>query len=58
MKRLSNISPFILLLIPVFVMMIFTFTSSIQQHNSTEENAMKTSFQAPSLSKITAAIVK
>ncbi|MGY0039851.1 hypothetical protein [Pedobacter sp. NJ-S-72] len=40
MKKLTNVSPFILLLIPVFVMMIFAITSnkSITQRN---EVAMK-----------------
>ncbi|MBB6273408.1 hypothetical protein HDF26_003868 [Pedobacter cryoconitis] len=35
MKKLTNVSPFILLLIPVFVMMIFAVTGnkSITQHD-------------------------
>jgi len=41
MKKLTNVSPFILLLIPVFVMMIFAITSNknIAQHDGL---AMKT----------------
>lgn len=35
MKKLANVSPFILLLVPVFVMMLLTFTTSI--NSNTEE---------------------
>ncbi len=42
MKRLSNISPFILLLVPVFVMMLLTF-SSTGDAGMQNETALKTS---------------
>ena len=32
MKKLANVSPFILLLVPVFVMMLLTFTTSINSN--------------------------
>ena len=32
MKKLTNVSPFILLLVPVFVMMLLTFTTSINSN--------------------------
>lgn len=41
MKKLTNISPFILLLIPVFVMMIFAITST-NTMNQHDELAIKT----------------
>jgi hypothetical protein len=41
MKTLSNISPFILLLVPVFVMTLLAFTTSINNHQN-EEAALKT----------------
>jgi len=43
MKRLSNISPFILLLIPVFLMALFTIIP-VNQNNNDDQNeaAVKT----------------
>lgn len=41
MKRLSNISPFILLLVPVFVMMLLTFSSTAEA-GMQNETALKT----------------
>jgi len=49
MNKLSNISPFIVLLVPVFVMMIFAFTKNIQPHTNKEEAALKTTVQSPSM---------
>ncbi len=60
MKSLSNISPFILLLVPVFVMILFTFTGALN-HTKTannEEAALKTTSHAPSILKISAAFTK
>jgi len=44
MKRLSNISPFILLLIPVFLMALFTIIPVNQNNNNDDQNeaAVKT----------------
>jgi len=39
MKKLTNVSPFLLLLVPVFVMMILTFASGTNAQN--EEMASK-----------------
>jgi len=41
MKKLANVSPFILLLVPVFVMMLLTFTTSINSTNEQENLAAK-----------------
>ena len=38
MKKLANVSPFILLLVPVFVMMLLTFTTSINSTTVEQEN--------------------
>ena len=38
MKKLANVSPFILLLVPVFVMMLLTFTTSINETVREQEN--------------------
>jgi len=42
MKRLSNISPFILLLLPVFIMMLFTFGSADSSKGSNDQVVLKT----------------
>jgi len=42
MKRLSNISPFILLLIPVFLMALFTIIPVDQNNNDQDESTVKT----------------
>lgn len=41
MKRLSNISPFLLLLVPVFFMMILTFATPMASENQDHEVAVK-----------------
>jgi hypothetical protein len=43
MKRLSNISPFILLLVPVFFMMILAFAAPVASENQNDEMAIKAS---------------
>jgi hypothetical protein len=42
MKRLSNISPFILLLVPVFIMMLLTFGSTDNSKASNDQAVLKT----------------
>ena len=42
MKRLSNISPFILLLLPVFIMMLFTFGTAESSKDSNDQVVLKT----------------
>lgn len=45
MKRLSNISPFILLLIPVFIMMVLTFGTRAENPTQNEQVVLKTEQQ-------------
>lgn len=59
MKKLSNVSPFLLLLFPVFIMMLFTIvtnTSTTQE----DEVALKTTKSTPTstIVKATIAILK
>ncbi|MDB5020154.1 MAG: hypothetical protein JWQ28_1281 [Pedobacter sp.] len=42
MKRLSNISPFILLLVPVFIMMLLTFGTADNGKASNDQVVLKT----------------
>nr|WP_294871686.1 hypothetical protein [uncultured Pedobacter sp.] len=42
MKKLANVSPFLLLLVPVFIMMILTFATSISNSHN-EDVALKSS---------------
>ena len=59
MKKLSNVSPFLLLLFPIFIMMLFAFTTISNTSNQEEEIAIKTSKSATSVViKATAAILK
>ncbi|QNK62912.1 hypothetical protein H7F33_20640 [Pedobacter sp. PAMC26386] len=59
MKNLFNISPFILLLAPVFVLMILTFTTSANRADQTAETAAKTNITtASSLDKASVSIAK
>lgn len=41
MKRLSNISPFILLLVPVFIMMLLTFGSNVNSKATNDQVVLK-----------------
>jgi hypothetical protein len=59
MKKLSNVSPFILLLVPVFMMFVLAFATSTISASQTEEVAVKTtSSTSNNLIKATAAILK
>lgn len=59
MKKLSNVSPFILLLVPVFMMFVLAFATSSISTNQTEEVALKsTPSTSNSLIKATTAILK
>lgn len=60
MKKLANVSPFILLLIPVFVMMIVVLTTSVISNNQGEELAVKSApaSNAGTLIKVIPAILK
>jgi hypothetical protein len=59
MKKLSNVSPFILLLVPVFMMMVLAFATATTTISQNEEVALKA---APSTTntiiKATTAILK
>ena len=52
MKKLTNISPFLLLLVPIFVMMIFSFTAANTANQNEDEVALKTSTSKITLFKI------
>ncbi|WP_367864906.1 hypothetical protein [Pedobacter sp. WC2423] len=59
MKSLFNISPFILLLVPAFVMMILTFATSASHTDQASEVAAKTTTTtAASLDKASISIAK
>lgn len=45
MKKLTNVSPFILLLVPVFMMMVFTVTTNVKPA-AVNEVAMKAKAQS------------
>lgn len=58
MKKLSNVSPFLLLLFPVLIMMVLAFATS-NVNNPGEEVALKTTTNTPSIMvKATSAIIK
>jgi hypothetical protein len=52
MKKLTNVSPFLLLLVPVFVMMLLTFAIS-STNNQNEEVVMKSPASKVTVSKVT-----
>jgi len=58
MKSLFNISPFLLLLVPAFVMMILTIATSASHADQTSEVAVKTTVTAASLDKASLSIAK
>ncbi|RZL28087.1 MAG: hypothetical protein EOO96_21370 [Pedobacter sp.] len=57
MKKLANTSPFLLLLLPVFMMMVFTLTINTNQNN-TEEIVVKPAKNSASIIKQATAIFK
>ncbi len=57
MKKLSNVSPFLLLLFPVLIMMVFAFATT-NVNNQDQELALKTSAPTTSIAKATTAILK
>ena len=59
MKKLSNVSPFLLLLFPVFIMMLFTIATSTSIPQE-DEVAIKTtkSTTTNTIVKVTTAILK
>lgn len=52
MKKLSNVSPFLLLLVPIFVMMLFTLMPSANNNQNDDEVALKSSTSKISIIKI------
>lgn len=59
MKKLSNVSPFILLLAPVFMMFVLAFATSSIHTNQNEEVALKAAPSTTgSIIKATTAILK
>jgi len=57
MKRLTNVSPFLLLLVPIFVVMLLSFTSSEIVSAKNDEVALKTNSKA-NLTKVNSSFVK
>jgi hypothetical protein len=57
MKKLSNVSPFLLLLFPVFIMMVLAFATSTANIQD-EEVMAKTSTPTNTIVKATTAILK
>jgi hypothetical protein len=57
MKKLSNVSPFLLLLFPVFIMMLLAFATGTA-NNQDEVVMAKTSTPANTIVKATTAILK
>jgi hypothetical protein len=58
MKKLTNVSPFILLLVPVFVMMLLTFTTSINSDQEQEKIVAKKANTSESMTKVSAAYLR
>lgn len=58
MKKLSNVSPFILLLVPVVMMFVLAFATATIGSNQNEEVALKTTSTSNNLIKATSAILK
>jgi len=57
MKKLANTSPFLLLLLPVFMMMVLTLTMNTNQNNS-EEIVVKPAKSSTAIVKQATAIFK
>jgi len=57
MKKLTNVSPFLLLLFPVFIMMVLAFATS-NTTSQDEEVAAKTTSATGTMVKATTAILK
>ncbi len=57
MKKLTNVSPFLLLLFPVFIMMVLAFATS-NTTTQDEEVASKTTSATGTMVKATTAILK
>jgi hypothetical protein len=57
MKKLTNVSPFLLLLVPVFIMMLLTFASGALRSQS-EDVALKATPEKNTLTKVSDPLVK
>ncbi|WP_113660680.1 hypothetical protein [Pedobacter nanyangensis] len=57
MKKLTNVSPFLLLLFPVFVVMLFAFASNSSEANHNEEGLVKTTSASENATIVKAASV-
>lgn len=58
MKKLSNVSPFLLLLFPVFVMMLIAFATSTTNAQAEEAIVKTATPTSNAIVKATAAILK
>ncbi len=54
MKKLTNVSPFLLLLFPVFIMMVFAFTNN----NQVQDEAVAKTTTSNSIFKVNASVIK
>ncbi len=54
MKKLTNVSPFLLLLFPVFIMMVFAFTTN----SPTQDEVVAKTTTTNSIFKVNAAVIK
>lgn len=57
MKKLTNISPFLLLLVPVFMMMILTLTTT-SMNNQNDEAALKSSVSKAGIARVNNPLAK
>jgi len=57
MKKLTNVSPFLLLLVPVFIMMLLTFASATTSSQD-EEVALKAAPAKNALTKVVSPLSK
>lgn len=58
MKKLSNVSPFLLLLFPVFIMMVLAFATNTNTNQDDEVVLKTTTTPTGNIVKATAAILK
>ncbi|WP_199117190.1 hypothetical protein [Pedobacter sp. ASV28] len=58
MKKLTNVSPFLLLLFPIFMVMLFAFTININNSEEKEISAKTTATTANTIVKAATVILK
>jgi hypothetical protein len=58
MKKLTNVSPFLLLLFPVLIMMVFAFATGNEMNQGQEPTAKVSTTATGTIVKATTAILK